>query len=248
MIATSGGPPLSTASEKHDGRVQTAATVSAGGESGLGTISSGLEYSSEDVGGIGLAVQKDEAEIFRGADADARMTDVSIAKKEIQEGEDEPASTSSEDYSALSAKIFGLDFTTVSIYPLSNYTFGKKETESRGQEARGVSAEEIRKHRELRFQDRGMRRSVAAILLVHSHSFPHVLLLQRTAGNGGYALPGGRLRPGESAENGLRRKLSAKLSPAHSFADAPEWDIGEQGMSCRINNCRVLRAVLLKYL
>jgi hypothetical protein len=247
MIATNGGPLLSTETEKRDGRVQADATVAASADSGLESIPGAFEDSSEDVSGIRLAVLKGESAIRLDADPDARMTDVSIAKK-VLEVEDEPANPSSEDYSALSAKIFGLDFTTVSIYSLSNYSFGKKETESRGQEARGASAEEIRKHREFRYQDRGMRRSVAAVLLVHSHSFPHVLLLQRTAGDGGYALPGGRLRPGESAENGLRRKLTTKLSPAHAVADAPEWDIGEQGMLYRINNSRVMCAMLSKYL
>jgi hypothetical protein len=164
-----------------------------------------------------------------GSDADLPIGRVNSIKDESVNGIDERADSSSEDYIGLSAKIFGLDFTTVSICPLANYSFGKKEVESQGQEARGASLDEIRNHREMRYQERGMRRSVAAILLVHSHNFPHVLLLQRTTGNGGYALPGGRLRPGESAEDGLRRKLTAKLSPVHSVTDAPVWDVGEQG-------------------
>ena len=40
-----------------------------------------------------------------------------------------------------------------------------------------------------------MRTSVEAILLVHEHNHPHILLLQ--IGNSFFKLPGGRLKPGE---------------------------------------------------
>ncbi len=40
-----------------------------------------------------------------------------------------------------------------------------------------------------------------AVLLVHEHHHPHVLLLQ--VGHAFFKLPGGRLRPGE---NGARRR------------------------------------------
>lgn len=121
----------------------------------------------------------------------------------------------------------GLDYSRVDIYALGNYTFGRKDTESRGRDMLGLPAAEITAHREKRFLEIGMRRSIAAVLLVHVKNFPHVLLLQRSSGEGQLALPGGKLRPGESEENGLRRKLSRKLSPENSAMEA-EWDIGDE--------------------
>lgn len=43
-----------------------------------------------------------------------------------------------------------------------------------------------------------MRRSVDAVLLVHEHNHPHVLLLQM--GSSFFRLPGGRLKVGEDGE------------------------------------------------
>ncbi len=37
--------------------------------------------------------------------------------------------------------------------------------------------------------------------------------------------PGGRLRPGESEIDGLKRKLTSKLSPTTGFQ--PDWEIGD---------------------
>jgi 8-oxo-dGTP pyrophosphatase MutT (NUDIX family) len=58
-----------------------------------------------------------------------------------------------------------------------------------------------------RFDREGLRRSVGAVILVHAHGHPHVLLLQ--LGNSAYyQLPGGKLKPGE---DGARFFLSARL-------------------------------------
>ncbi|KAJ1474887.1 Cleavage/polyadenylation specificity factor subunit 5, partial [Baffinella frigidus] len=38
--------------------------------------------------------------------------------------------------------------------------------------------------------------------------------------------PGGRLRPGETEEQGLLRKLDNKLAPAD--ADPPSWEVGQE--------------------
>jgi Nucleotide hydrolase len=122
-------------------------------------------------------------------------------------------------------------WSSLDVYSLSNYSFGKNETESNGQESRGKPVAEIFKHRRERFTERGMRRTVAAVVLVHAHNFPHILLLQRSSGQGAYMLPGGRLRPGESEVIGLRRKLTSKLSPSASTdseISASEIEIGEE--------------------
>lgn len=47
----------------------------------------------------------------------------------------------------------------------------------------------------VRYRREGIRRSVEAVILVHNHNHPHVLLLQ--LGSAFFKLPGGRLRPGE---------------------------------------------------
>ena len=46
-----------------------------------------------------------------------------------------------------------------------------------------------------RYSREGIRRSVEAVILVHNHNHPHVLLLQ--LGSAFFKLPGGRLKPGE---------------------------------------------------
>ncbi len=106
-----------------------------------------------------------------------------------------------------------LNLSSVDVYELSNYTFGRKDRESRSFGLRAKSREEEKKHFTERYAELGLRRSVAAVLLVHEHRFAHVLLLQRADGTGDFFLPGGRLRPGESDFEGLTRKLQAKLTP-----------------------------------
>lgn len=46
-----------------------------------------------------------------------------------------------------------------------------------------------------RYKEQGLQRHVEAVLLVHRHNHPHVLLLQTESGS--YKLPGGYLKPGE---------------------------------------------------
>ncbi|KAL0209682.1 hypothetical protein RCL1_008520 [Eukaryota sp. TZLM3-RCL] len=71
----------------------------------------------------------------------------------------------------------------------------------------------------------GPRLSVEAIFLTHNHGYPHVLLFKSDVPNDfrKYRLPGGKLLPGESEVDGLKRKLSTKLDP-HGVVD---WDVGE---------------------
>ncbi|KAL2327235.1 hypothetical protein Fmac_020662 [Flemingia macrophylla] len=71
---------------------------------------------------------------------------------------------------------------------------------------------------------RGIRTSVEAVLLVELFKHPHLLLLQ--VRNSIYKLPGGRLRPGESDVDGLKRKLARKLS-VNEDGDGSEWEVGE---------------------
>jgi hypothetical protein len=156
------------------------------------------------------------------ANVDAAKVEAEAAGNGVASADANPAAVAKRTISV------GLEVSRVNMFALGNYTFGRKDTESRGQEARGAADRDIAAHREKRFLERGMRRSVAAVLLVHAHNFPHVLLLQQTSGSGNFALPGGRLRPGEGEEEGLRRKLTAKLSPVGGDADGPGWDVGDE--------------------
>lgn len=122
------------------------------------------------------------------------------------------------------------ELASMDIYDLSNYTFGKKNQESKSKVMQLMPRAEMAKVLEKNYEERGMRRSVGGVILVHSHNFPHILLLQRSDGKGEYALPGGKLRPGESDEEGLQRKLNTKLKP-EGQADTDEeqeLDVGER--------------------
>ena len=72
----------------------------------------------------------------------------------------------------------------VQLYPLSNYTFGTKE--SQYEKDASVAARFQRMRDE--FPLIGMRRTVEGVLLVHEHNLPHVLLLQ--LGTSFFKLPG----------------------------------------------------------
>ncbi|KAK3123354.1 hypothetical protein QOZ80_8AG0629250 [Eleusine coracana subsp. coracana] len=115
----------------------------------------------------------------------------------------------------------------VEIYPLSLYYFGAKDA------AVPPRAVETPADRALRlkanFAAHGLRTSVHGVLLVELFDHPHVLLLQ--VRNSSFVLPGGRLRPGEEDVQGLKRKLSSKLSvvgDSDDFTgDVDDWQVGE---------------------
>lgn len=70
--------------------------------------------------------------------------------------------------------------------------------------------------------------SSSCCLQVELFDHPHVLLLQ--VRNSSFMLPGGRLRPGEQDVEGLKRKLSSKLSVDDNQTTENEdddWQIGE---------------------
>ncbi|MEW5318140.1 MAG: hypothetical protein WDW38_009386 [Sanguina aurantia] len=95
----------------------------------------------------------------------------------------------------------------VTVYPVTNYSFGSKPHK---QEKDHNVAERMARLKSNYDRD-GMRRSVDGVLLVHEHNHPHVLLLQY--GMHFFKLPGGRLKPGEDAVTGLRRKLADAHPP-----------------------------------
>ncbi|RDX61809.1 Pre-mRNA cleavage factor Im 25 kDa subunit 1, partial [Mucuna pruriens] len=106
------------------------------------------------------------------------------------------------------------------IYPLSSYYFGSKDAIPFNDPTLPDRALRIKSN----YAARGIRTCVEALLLVELFKHPHLLLLQ--VRNSIYKLPGGRLRPGESDTDGLKRKLARKLS-VNEDADGSEWEVGE---------------------
>ncbi|XP_022730161.1 pre-mRNA cleavage factor Im 25 kDa subunit 1-like isoform X1 [Durio zibethinus] len=108
----------------------------------------------------------------------------------------------------------------VDIYPLSCYYFGSKEAIAFKDETLYDRINRMKSN----YAAYGLRTSVEAVILVELFKHPHLLLLQ--VRNSIFKLPGGRLRPGESDTDGLRRKLSRKLS-ANEDGNETEWEVGE---------------------
>eukprot|EP01094_Clydonella_sp_ATCC50884_P025857 TRINITY_DN6940_c0_g1_i1.p1 TRINITY_DN6940_c0_g1~~TRINITY_DN6940_c0_g1_i1.p1 ORF type:complete len:200 (+),score=50.47 TRINITY_DN6940_c0_g1_i1:168-767(+) len=109
---------------------------------------------------------------------------------------------------------------SVALYDLTTYTFGQKT--ERHEKDKSVQARLQRWEDD--YHKEGMRCTVEGVLLVHQHNHPHILLLQ--VGNSFFKLPGGKLRPGEGAEDGLKRKLTSKLAPEYE-GYTPDWQPGE---------------------
>ncbi|KAK9697266.1 hypothetical protein RND81_08G025800 [Saponaria officinalis] len=105
----------------------------------------------------------------------------------------------------------------VDIFPLSGYYFGSS-----------LNPLFLKDHSLSRFranyEARGLRTCVQAVILVELFKHPHILLLQ--VKNSSFKLPGGRLGIGEQDIEGLRRKLSRKLSLDDGDNEA-EWEVRE---------------------
>ncbi|XVF35081.1 hypothetical protein REPUB_Repub18cG0114000 [Reevesia pubescens] len=108
----------------------------------------------------------------------------------------------------------------VDIYPLSCYYFGSKEAIVFKDETLSDRINRMKSN----YAAYGLRTSVEAVILVELFKNPHLLLLQ--VRNSIFRLPGGRLRPGESDIDGLRRKLSRMFS-ASEDGNETEWEVGE---------------------
>jgi len=111
------------------------------------------------------------------------------------------------------------DLKELPLYPLNNYTFGTKEPLF--EKDSSVPARFARMRDE--FDKIGMRRSVEAVLLVHEHNLPHVLLLQ--LGTTFFKLPGGELEPDEDEVAGLKRLLTETLGRQDGVKQ--EWNVDE---------------------
>ncbi|KAI8873455.1 hypothetical protein GQ42DRAFT_169990 [Ramicandelaber brevisporus] len=121
---------------------------------------------------------------------------------------------------------------TLTLYKLANFSFDAKDALP----AKDTSLQSFAQRLEDEFVLNGMRRSVEAVLLVHDHGHPHVLLLRNTAPVNGlptFTLPGDQLQPDEDEVSGLRRILNVQLAPNSNKDDATaaettiDWKIGE---------------------
>ena len=116
---------------------------------------------------------------------------------------------------------------TIQTYPLTNYTFGTKDPLYERDSSVQARFQRMREE----FTTLGVRRSVEAVLLVHEHNLPHILLLQ--LGTTFFKLPGttpnevetlilticvlgGELNPGEDPVDGLKRLLNETLGRTDS--------------------------------
>jgi len=111
------------------------------------------------------------------------------------------------------------DVRDMCLYPLNNYTFGTKD--AMFEKDSSVPSRFARMRDE--FDKIGMRRSVEAVLLVHEHNLPHILLLQ--LGTTFFKLPGGELLPGEDDVVGLKRLLAETLGRQDGVKQ--DWHIDE---------------------
>lgn len=112
----------------------------------------------------------------------------------------------------------------IALPDLDGINFGTKE--ARPEKDASIDARVARMAQ--RYQERGLRRTVEALVLVHSHGHPHVLLLRQGTEHAPiFRLPGGRLRVGEAEAEGMRRKLASKLGPPGGDPSGGGWLVHE---------------------
>ncbi|XP_065838919.1 cleavage and polyadenylation specificity factor subunit 5-like [Oscarella lobularis] len=108
---------------------------------------------------------------------------------------------------------------TITLYPLSNYTFGTKDPLYERDPSVAARFQRMKDE----YDRVGQRRSVEGVLLVHEHQLPHVLLLQ--LGTTFFKLPGGELELGEDSVAGMKRILDKTLGRQDGVSE--EWCIEE---------------------
>lgn len=113
---------------------------------------------------------------------------------------------------------------TIRLYPLSNYTFGVKETQPEEDPSVVARLNRLQEH----YSKHGMRRTCEGILVCHEHNHPHILMLQ--IANAFFKLPGDYLRPEDDEIEGFKTRLDERLAPVGSLGDgqtAGDWHIGD---------------------
>ncbi|CBF73767.1 cleavage and polyadenylation specificity factor subunit 5 [Aspergillus nidulans FGSC A4] len=114
---------------------------------------------------------------------------------------------------------------TIRLYPLSNYTFGTKETQPEEDPSVLARLKRLEEH----YEKHGMRRTCEGILVCHEHNHPHVLMLQ--IANAFFKLPGDYLLHDDDEIEGFKRRLNERLAPVGSQFSGEgvneDWEIGD---------------------
>ncbi|KAG0155566.1 hypothetical protein PDIDSM_2738 [Penicillium digitatum] len=133
---------------------------------------------------------------------------------------------------------------TVRLYPLSNYTFGTKETQPEEDPSVLARLKRLEEHYGLH----GMRRTCEGILVCHEHNHPHVLMLQ--IANAFFKLqvlyclyafihnpllivfrPGDYLHHEDDEIEGFKKRLNERLAPVGSQFSGEgvndDWEISD---------------------
>ncbi|SPO32324.1 probable CF25 - polyadenylation factor [Ustilago trichophora] len=99
---------------------------------------------------------------------------------------------------------------TLTLYPVTAFTFTTKEAQPEEDPSVAARLQRLQNN----YEDLGMRRTVEAVLVVHEHGHPHVLMLQ--IANAFFKLPGDYLKPGEDEVEGMKARLDERLGPVES--------------------------------
>ncbi|KIW44003.1 uncharacterized protein PV06_05047 [Exophiala oligosperma] len=110
---------------------------------------------------------------------------------------------------------------TIRLYPLSNYTFGTKETQPEEDPSVVARLKRLEEH----YEKYGMRRTCEGILVCHEHNHPQVLMLQ--IANAFFKLPGDYLPHDADEIEGFKMRLNERLAPANPKEGDTEWDVGD---------------------
>jgi len=113
---------------------------------------------------------------------------------------------------------------TIRLYPLSNYTFGVKETQPEEDPSVIARLRRLEEH----YNAHGMRRTCEGILVCHEHNHPHILMLQ--IANAFFKLPGDYLQPEDDEIEGFKQRLDDRLAPVGSLGEgekAADWQVGD---------------------
>ncbi|PWN53750.1 cleavage and polyadenylation specificity factor, 25 kDa subunit [Violaceomyces palustris] len=122
---------------------------------------------------------------------------------------------------------------TLTLHPITSFTFTTKDSQPEEDPSVAARLQRLQNN----YEDFGMRRTVEAVLVVHEHGHPHVLMLQ--IANAFFKLPGDYLKPGEDEIEGMKARLDEKLAPVegdpNSFGpngegmnkEDGEWEIGD---------------------
>ncbi|KAI4115418.1 MAG: hypothetical protein LQ341_007737, partial [Variospora aurantia] len=134
---------------------------------------------------------------------------------------------------------------TIRLFPLSNYTFGTKETQPEEDPSVLARLKRLEEH----YEQHGMRRTCEGILVCHEHNHPHILMLQ--IANAFFKLyvirrektkhqnpraysrcrPGDYLRAEDEEIPGFKARLNERLAPSgNQFSGEgvnDEWQISD---------------------